>query len=57
MKLNIQDSTEVIYDKLLNTLPYDDDQNALVADSIREHLLEHPNKIPDFIENFELGNF
>lgn len=56
MKPNIQDSTESIYEKLLNTLPYDDDQNALMADTIKEHLLEHPNKIPEFIEAFELEN-
>ena len=49
MKPNIQDQTNNLYNKLVEELPYDTDDNAVIAEAVKDFLLEHPDRIHDFL--------
>jgi hypothetical protein len=46
---NITDLSSQLFDKLVEDLPYGDEDNATVAQAVKEFILEHPSRIHDFI--------
>jgi hypothetical protein len=47
MTISNIDQIEKLYEKLVADLPYDD-ENTVVAQAVKEFLLEHPDRISDF---------
>lgn len=46
---NITDLANQLFDKLVEDLPYADEDNTSVAQAVKEFILEHPDRIHDFL--------
>jgi hypothetical protein len=48
-KLNITDTTNSLYEKLVSDLPFTEEDNSALAQIVKEFLMEHPDRIHDLI--------
>ena len=55
MNINITDLSNELFNKLVEDLPYGDEDNTAVAQAVKEFVLEHPDRIHDFIGGEILG--
>ena len=49
MNMNITDTTNALYEKLMDKLPFAEEDNSALAQMVKEFLLEHPDRVHDLI--------